>query len=879
MAARPVARTGAHLGAHVGAHAAGVVSDMATRLDPPHSPYEPHDASHADAGAAVVHARARAIWGLVDDAYGLVARTPTLDAAQADAVATAVAIGNPAADVDDAVAVLHDPQLGWLCARAFTDARRDSHGRGVLVTDVVVMDDAAMAALRHDPFRCLPRARRDRRPEREGTLAVPALRPMSEAGEARCLAAVRARADAATLRPLLAALLSGDRVLWIGDAPALPLLQALVLLLPVPLRPALTLQTLAVQPPRLSPRLTVAPRLTAVLAEVPWSVRLPEQASALPPRALALADALLAMAPAPEGDADAAPGRLHAAHARYVHVAAQAARDGTPLDARALGTEVERMLRLAALDDAAHRGAAIDALRLVASDVPAAERAAAGTMLLALTPDALATGATELLAQGDGAAGAVATALAELARLEPPPAGTARLQAVLRRVPTTLAPERDAAPLRAMLATIAAWHDDVGGVVAWASPDADWAWLDERLGAGAHAIAPPRTRTLLAALRGADASAAHVAHALADVAPALPLAVRRRAALLGLAAVRRAFGAMHTDATTLETAARAASALRGLWRVASPAGEARAFATLLGVAADADAVPGVIAALRTVPDAAARARELDAWLAALVADALAAPRSADAPRALSAAARLVDAAIAEHVVDADAPARVGALLRAALPDGPPTDGALASSWAALLARADAAGRHELTLRALLAATRSGPDGAPRAGTFAEACAAAAAAGVALDDGALQRLGDALGDAFASAFAGTFVSARLAHDVAALELARAALGTLVDGARAAALAQRVAGRVPPPLRDALRLRRLAAAVGEIERARDERVYAELQALLRGGTGALRPADAMLLRVYLGVPAEPAHVRLRRALLGWWDARRGGTREGT
>jgi len=152
-------------------------------------------------------------------------------------------------------------------------------------------------------------------------------------------------------------------------------------------------------------------------------------------------------------------------------------------------------------------------------------------------------------------------------------------------------------------------------------------------------------------------------------------------------------------------------------------------------------------------------------------------------------------------------------------------------------------------------------------------------GVTLDDAALQRLGDALGDAFAQAFAGPLADAPAERGVAALELALAALGTLVDGARAAALAQRVAGRVPPPLRDALRLRRLAAAVGEIERARDERAYAELCALLRAGAGPVRAADAMLLRVYLGVPAEPALVRWRRALRAWWEARRGGSpREG-
>ncbi len=826
----------------------------------------PPGASHAP--AAPVAARARAVWGLVDDAYGLVAHTPGLDAAAADAVATAVAVGNPAFDIDDAVAVLHDPALGWLCARVYTDARRDSHGRGVLVTDVVVLDDAVMAALRHDALGALPPLPATRSPDADGVIPAPAFAPGDADDEAALLAAARAHPDAPALRPLLAALLAGDRVLWTGDAPALPLLRALTLLLPPALRGALTLQTVAVQPPRLAPRLTVAPRLTALLAEVPWTARLPEQGDALPPDALALADALLAL------PADA----LRAAHARYAALGVAAPVGATPGDGRALGVEVARLLRLAALDDAVRAGAAVDALRLVDADAPPAERAAAASALAALAPDALGAAAAELLAQGEGGAPAVACALAELARMGP--ATAPHLLAVLRRVPASLPPDADAAPLRAALAAVAAWHDDAAGVVAWATPDADWAWLDARLGASAAAQAAPRTRALLAALAAADASSAQVAQALTDVAPALPPAVRRRAAQLGLAAVRRAFAASPADASDaarLEAAARAAAALRALWRVAPPAGEARAFAVLLGAAADpaerVDEAPrAVAAALRALPEPA-RGRELDAWCAALVADALAssalaspalAPPALAAPaaasRALDAAARLVDAVEG----GSDARARLGALLADALPDGPPAEHAAA--WGALLARADDATRRELAVRALLAAARPAPGGGMRAGAFAEACAAAAAAGLTPDDAALSRLGDALGDAFAHAEPGPAAAA-------ALELALAALGALADGARAAALAQRVAARAPASLRDALRLRRLAAAVAEVERARDERTHAELCALLRDGAAPQRPADEMLLRVYLGVPAEPAAARARRAARGWWDALRG------
>jgi hypothetical protein len=81
---------------------------------------------------------------------------------------------------------------------------------------------------------------------------------------------------------------------------------------------------------------------------------------------------------------------------------------------------------------------------------------------------------------------------------------------------------------------------------------------------------------------------------------------------------------------------------------------------------------------------------------------------------------------------------------------------------------------------------------------------------------------------------------------------------------------VAARCAPALRDALRLRRLAASVAEIERARDERTYAELCALLRGGTVPPRPADAMLLRLYLGVSDDPPLARARRGLRTLWDA---------
>ena len=573
-------------------------------------------------------------------------------------------------------------------------------------------------------------------------------------------------------------------------------------------------------------------------------------------------------------------------------MAERAAADGVARDLRALDREVDRMVRLAACDAAVRRRSPAEALPHVDPEAPEAERGEVASMLATLPADVLAEALVELLAQGVELPVLVAGVLVDLARTEPTQAGGV-LEGVLRRLPAGATLDGDTRRLRAVLAAAAAWRDDVVGVIGWADADADWVWLDARLGTSAATPAGPRTRTLLAALADGPASAAHVAHALADIAGALPLPARRRAASLGLATVRRAFGAPSASIGTLESAARTTAALRVLWRVAPPAGDARAFAALLGVPVDADGVGSASPAMAPALDAArvdpanrrdavarvvatlrtsarsddACAREVDAWVAALVADALSAAGPGDAVQALDAAAGLVAQAVAERVTDADAPARLGALLRAALPDGAPGDAAHAVGWQALIARADPSSAQQLALRMLIAAARPGPDGGIRPGAFAEACAAAVRTGVTLDDAALQQLGDALGDAFVAAPATAMPT---------LELTLAALGTLVDGARAAALAQRVGARAAPPLRDALRLRRLAAAVGEIERARDERTYAELCALLRDGAAdALRPADAMLLRVYLGVSTGPLLARARSAWQSLRDAAGGRT----
>jgi len=94
----------------------------------------------------------RAIWGLVNDGYALVAKTANLSHDDAFELCRVPDIGDPSAYLDDGVAYLRTPKWGHVFARYFTNAERDSAGRASLVYDVVAMTDADFAALGSDPF-------------------------------------------------------------------------------------------------------------------------------------------------------------------------------------------------------------------------------------------------------------------------------------------------------------------------------------------------------------------------------------------------------------------------------------------------------------------------------------------------------------------------------------------------------------------------------------------------------------------------------------------------------------------------------------------------------------------------------------------------------
>jgi hypothetical protein len=546
---------------------------------PPDSPYAPPAAPaaapRADGGVA------RAVYGLVHDEYAVVGHTPNLARDAARELCLTVGVGDPTIPVEDALSFLEIPGWGFVCTRYATE--HDARGRLALVSDSVVVDAATFRSLRCDPFRCFPR--RQDRPSAPGELAVPRFSASTPEAEAQRLAEARRTAGDARVRPLLAALLAGDRVLQTspdGPPPAAAL-QALLLLLPPSLRRLMTFQTVAAAAPRHAPRLTAADRRYAEFGAVAWTRELPRQAGAGDPRADRAADALLALA----------PEALTDAHAIYEDLAA----DEPPVGAKGLLAAVERVTRLATAVQALADGAPIDALRALGHAGAGGERHrddVARTVILvldAVAPEDVANALHALLAERSAESYRAGAALvSELLRWQRPGAGTperaaaaaAVLETVLAGAERVRWPQDDPAArvLRAGLAVVAAFRGDAARVVQLAELDAPWEALptDDLLARpGALPAAPHAARVTRAALaavvraRGADADdTAAALDAVAALAPSLG-AARRDAAALALALARRAFAAHRPGAPVpLE---RIAGALVAFWDRVPPADE------------------------------------------------------------------------------------------------------------------------------------------------------------------------------------------------------------------------------------------------------------------------------------------------------------------
>src|SRR5687768_11548647 len=200
----------------------------------------------------------RAIWGLVNDGYALVAKTANISHDEAFELCRVPDIGDPSAYLDRGIAYLHTSKWGHVFARYFTNAERDSAGRASLVYDVVALSDEAFATIDNDAFRAFPPIALDRRPERFGELPLPALESRASADEASRLADLLDREDNATVAALLGALLAGDHVLCIAPGLRPETIECVTLLLPRALRPSITFQAPAVEFPKHTPRLAVA---------------------------------------------------------------------------------------------------------------------------------------------------------------------------------------------------------------------------------------------------------------------------------------------------------------------------------------------------------------------------------------------------------------------------------------------------------------------------------------------------------------------------------------------------------------------------------------------------------------------------------------------
>jgi len=785
----------------------------------------------------------RAIWGLVNDGYALVAKTANLSYDEAFELCRVPDIGDPSAYLDSGLAFLRAPKWGNVFARYFTNADRDSAGRASLVYDVVALSEDEFAAIGNDAFAALPPLARDHRPERFGELPIPTLTPRDEAASAARLTELLKTEDQATITALLAALLAGDRVLSFLPGAREETVECLTLLLPPWLRSALTFQMPTTDVPKHTPRLTVAERPHALLVEREWTAVLPRDA-ADPRFADPTATASRLVALGKTGD------RLHRAWAVGAAMSPEVA--PTQVD---LGAEIAGILRM----DLLHEGLRSGDLRRA---VLVTARAASDDERLRLA-DALFRHA---------AADRVAAALTDVARGEQRGAWSA-VQAIslavglrrdqqrdrfakffsnlldgLRAVPRP-AEDDSASGAQVTLACAAASLDDLDRFLDVADPALPWeaAWHNgtARWVKGRSQVA--RLFDALAARGTSYADAVDGVNAIAAVAASATGRARERASAIGLVLVRRTFreralleppdklgpladGLVHiwsagkVDASAPPLPDDAERALRRLFGIGEPllsGGDPRRLAAELS---------------RTIGDTPGGEIELVGWIVAAL-DRAHAGAIGDAP--VRVATVLLDEAhrlaprseLATHI------GRV--LLHFAA-----TDAAFVfrPGWLDLVRRVDDMVRRELLARALAWVARGYAGGRFTIGALVDACVASGAEGGTIDEATVALLESHL-------------VAAVHHRGNATELAL--LAGVVSGIATPNAAERLTdallGVVDESVSDGVRMRRLALALHEVERVRDEERFADARAALRRATArrALSPDEERALRAFLGV----------------------------
>jgi len=784
----------------------------------------------------------RAIWGLVNDGYALVAKTANLSYDEAFELCRVPDIGDPSAYLDSGLAFLRAPKWGNVFARYFTNADRDSAGRASLVYDVVALSDDELAAIGNDAFAALPPLARDHRPERFGELPIPTLAPRDEATSAARLTELLKTEDQTTITTLLAALLAGDRVLSFLPGVREETVECLTLLLPPWLRPALTFQIPTIDLPKHTPRLTVAERPHALLVEREWSAMLPRDA-ADPRFAEPAATAARLVALGKTGD------RLHRAWA----VGAVLSPEGVPTQID-LGAEIARILRM----DLLHEGLrSVDLRRAVL-----------------VTARATSDGERNRLADAlfaHAAADRVAAALADVARGEQRGAWSA-VQAICLAVGLRRDEQRErftkffsnlldglhavarpadddsARAAQVTLACAAAALDDLDRFLDVADPALPWdaAWHNgtARWVKGRSQVA--RLFDALAARGTSYADAVDGVNAIAAVATSATGRARQRASAIGLVLVRRTF----RERALLEPPDKLGPLVDGLIRIwlagtadagASPPDDAEpALRRLFGFGEplSGGGDPRRLAAelSRTVGDAPGGEVELVGWIVAALDRAHAGAIGEAAVRVatvlLEEAHRLAPRSeLATHV------GRV--LLHFAA-----TDAAFVfrPGWLDLVRRVDDTVRRELLARALAWVARGYASGRFTIGALVDACVASGAEGGTVDAATVALLESHL-----------VAAVRNRGNATELALLSGVVSGIATPNAAERLTEALLGAVDESVSDGVRMRRLALALYEVERVRDEERFADARAALRRATArrALSPDEERALRTFLGV----------------------------
>lgn len=791
----------------------------------------------------------RAIWGLVNDGYALVAKTANLSHDEAFELCRVPDIGDPSAYLDQGVAYLHAPKWGHVFARYFTNAERDSAGRASLVYDVVALTDDDFATLGHDAFTALPPLATDRRPERFGELAIPSLMPRDERASAARLAELLQTEDQTTVTSLLGALLAGDRVLSVAGGVRAETVECLTLLLPPSLRSALTFQVPTVDFPKHTPRLTVADRAQALLVEREWTAVLPRDA-ADPRLADATATAVRLLALGKTGD------RLHRAWA--VGGVATNSRPAPSLD---LGVSIAAVLRMDLLHEGLRSGDLRRAVLVAARADNDDERLRlADALFEQAPPDRVATALADVV-RGEQrgawvAVQAVSSAVAQR-RDEQPARFATFFTALLDGLRSVVRPADDAAAsnVYVTLACAAAALDDLERFLDVADPMLPWetAWHNgtARWVKGRSAVA--RLFDALAAKGATYADAIDGVNAIANVVSTANERARDRASAIALILVRRTLG----ERATLEPPDRLGALVDGLvriWTATSSARSAsigddaeRALRRLFGVgeagAVDARRLAAELS--RTIGDAGERGEtELLGWIVAALDRAHS--NGGDVP------VRVVATLLEEQRRLSSRPELATQVGRALLQLAS-TDAAFVfrPGWLDIVRLVDDVSRRELLARSLAWVARGYTTGRFTMGALVDACVVSGAEGGTIDDATVTLLVPHLAAAGSTR-----------GNATELALLAATVASVATPMAAEKLTDALLGSVAEDVADTVRMRRLALALQEIERVRDEDRYADARAALRRvlARHALSPEEDRALRVFLGVDDGTAIGRL-------------------